>query len=160
MERQELRKKSQWIVQRNVSITISNSQGLWLGLSLRSTPQYLWVMGVYIMWVKKVCIRYDCSAKQNVSREGLTHETLAKTNSHHPVMTLRIPVMCWAHASLHEKASHELPAKTSLVFNCLFTLSLSHTTLTMKSHIKYKVQKIEHNYNQIWHGIKANTKQL
>ena len=46
----------------------------------------------------------------------------------------------------------KLPAKTSL----LFTLpksshSLSHTTLTMKSHIKYRVHKIEHNYSKIWH---------
>ena len=38
----------------------------------------------------------------------------------------------------------------------LHTLSLSHTTLTNKTHIKYRVQKIEYNYNQIWHGIKAN----
>ena len=38
----------------------------------------------------------------------------------------------------------------------LHTLSLSHTTLTNKSHMKYKVHSIEHNYNQIWHGIKAN----
>ena len=44
------------------------------------------------------------------------------------------------------------------VFNALslHTLSLSHTTLTNKSHMKYRVQKIEHNYNQIWHEIKAN----
>ena len=40
----------------------------------------------------------------------------------------------------------------------LHTLSLSHTTLTNKTHMKYRVQKIEHNYNQIWHGIKANIK--
>ena len=38
----------------------------------------------------------------------------------------------------------------------LHTLSLSHTALTNKTHMKYKIQKIEHNYNQIWHGIKAN----
>ena len=38
----------------------------------------------------------------------------------------------------------------------LHTLSLSHTTLTNKSHMKYRVHSIEHNYNQIWHGIKAN----
>ena len=126
--------------------------------SLKNTLQHMWVIWVYIVWVEIGCIKYDKIAKQNVSREGLTRETLTKTNSHHPVMTLRIPVMCWAHASLRGKASHELPAKTSLVFNCLFTLSLSHTTLTMKSHIKYKIQKIEHNYNQIWYGIKANTK--
>ena len=37
----------------------------------------------------------------------------------------------------------------------LHTLSLSHTTLTNKSHIKYRVHKIEHNYNQIWQRIKA-----
>ena len=36
------------------------------------------------------------------------------------------------------------------------TLSLSHTTLTNKAHTKYRVKKIEHNYNQIWHKIKAN----
>ena len=33
---------------------------------------------------------------------------------------------------------------------------LYHTTLTMKSHNIYKAQHIEYNYNQIWHGIKAN----
>ena len=44
------------------------------------------------------------------------------------------------------------------IFNALsfHTLSLSHTTLTNKSHMKYRVQKIEQNYNQIWHRIKAN----
>ena len=34
--------------------------------------------------------------------------------------------------------------------------SLPHTTLTNKSHKKYRVYKIEQNYNQIWQGIKAN----
>ena len=38
MERQELRKIHKQFVQRIVSITISNSQGLWLGFSLRGTP--------------------------------------------------------------------------------------------------------------------------
>ena len=38
----------------------------------------------------------------------------------------------------------------------LHTSSLSHTTFTNKTHMKYRVQNIEHNYNQIWHGIKAN----
>ena len=99
----------------------------------------------------------ECFA--GISQEGLTRKILAKTCCHHPIMTLRIPVMCWAHASLREKVSRELPVKTSLVFNCLKSShSLSHTTLTIKSHIKYRVQKIENNYNQIGHGIKANTK--
>ena len=91
--------------------------------------------------------------------EGLTRETLAKTNCLHPVLTLRIQVICRVHASLRGKPTRELPAKTALVFNCLESshiLSLSHTTVTNKSHLKYRVHKIEQNYNQIWHGIKAN----
>ena len=54
-----------------------------------------------------------------VSREGLTQETLAKTSYLHPVLTLRIPIMCKAHASLHGKLTRELLTKTALVFNCL-----------------------------------------
>ena len=95
----------------------------------------------------------ECFA--GVSREGLTHETLAKTSCLHPVLTLRIPVMCRAHASLREKLTHEIPTKTILVFNSLessHSFSLTHTTLTNKTHMKYMVHKIEHNYNQIWHN--------
>ena len=56
------------------------------------------------------------------------------------VMTLRIPIMCRADASLHRKASRELLVKTSCSSLCLESLhSFSHTTLTMKSHIKYMV---------------------
>ena len=62
-------------------------------------------------------------------------------------MTLCILVMCRAHASLRGKASHELPMKTSCSSLCLeFSHFLSHTTLTKKSHIKYRVHKIEQNY--------------
>ena len=66
--------------------------------------------------------------------------------------------MCRAHTSLHGKLTHKLPAKTALVLIALslHILSLSHTTLTNKAHMKYRVHKIEQNYNQIWHGIKAN----
>ena len=41
----------------------------------------------------------------------------------------------------------------SLQLPWVFTLSLSHTTLTNKSHKKYRVHKIEQYYNQIWHRI-------
>ena len=64
-------------MQRIVGITISNSQGLWLGFSLRSTPQHMWLMGVYIVWVQKVCIRQDNLAKQNVSRVSRRKALLA-----------------------------------------------------------------------------------
>ena len=64
----------------------------------------------------------------SISQEGLTHETLAKTSCHHPIMTLRILVMCWAYTSFRGKASRELPTKTSLVVNCLkSSYSLLHT---------------------------------
>ena len=78
------------------------------------------------------------------------------------VLTLRILVMCRAHALLRGMLSREIPAKTSSIFNNLSLRILSpyHTTLTIKSHNKYKVQKIEYNYNQIWHGIKANKQHL
>ena len=36
--------------------------------SLKSTPFNMWVMWIYIVWVKPWCIRYDKIAKQNVSR--------------------------------------------------------------------------------------------
>ena len=83
----------------------------------------------------------------SVSREGLTHELLAKHSYIHPILTLRIPVMCRAHASFRGMFSHELSTKTLQSSICLslhtHTLSLSHTTLTIKSHNKYRVQNIE-----------------
>ena len=45
-----------------------------------------------------------------VSREGLTRETQLSPS----VQTLRIPVMCKAHASLHGKRSRETPARSLL----------------------------------------------
>ena len=61
-----------------VGITISNSQGIWLGSSLRSTPLHLWVIWLYIVWVQKVCIRQHSLAKQNVSRVSRGKALLAR----------------------------------------------------------------------------------
>ena len=49
-----------------------------------------------------------------VSWEGLTREILARHNCIHPVLTLHIPVMCKAHASLRGKLSREIPARNLL----------------------------------------------
>ena len=49
-------------------------------------------------------------------------------------------------------SSHVLTLQLALSFHTLF-LSQS---LQIKTHMKYKVHKIKHNYNQIWHEIKAN----
>ena len=49
-----------------------------------------------------------------VSWEGLICEILARHNCLHPVLTLRIAVMCKAHASLCEKLSREIPMRTLL----------------------------------------------
>ena len=85
----------------------------------------------------------ECFA--SASREGLTRELFAKHSCLHPILTLHIIVICGAHASFSRKLSRELPAETlqSSICLSLHTISLSHTTLTIKSHNKYRVQKIE-----------------
>ena len=47
----------------------------------------------------------DCFT--SISWEGLTRETLTKTSCLHPVLTLRIPIMCNAYASLRGMFTHE-----------------------------------------------------
>ena len=118
-------------------------------------------VGIYSVGIESVCQKWQFGKIEcftSVSREGLTRELLMKHSCLHLVLTLRIPIKCRSHASFHGMLSRELLAKTlqSSIFLESHTLSLSHTILTIKSHIKYMVQKIEHNYNQIWHGIKAN----
>ena len=46
-------------------------------LSLKSTPQHMSLMWVYIVWVGTGCIRYDKLAKQNVSRVSREKALLA-----------------------------------------------------------------------------------
>ena len=130
--------------------------------SQRHSSTYVGNGGIYSVSKDRVYQKWQSSKTKcfaGVSREGFTREILTKTSCLHPVLTLHIPVMCRAHASLRGKLTRELPTKTALVFNSLessHSLSLSHITLTNKSHMKYRVHKIEQNYNQIWHGIKAN----
>ena len=52
--------------------------------------------------------RVECL--EGVSREGLTRETQLSPS----ILTLRIPVMCKAHASFRGMLSHEIPTKTLL----------------------------------------------
>ena len=74
-------------------------------------------MGIYSVGTKSVYQivqtgKIECLV--GVSRESLTCEILARHNCIHLVLTLRIPVMCKAYASLHEKLSHEIPVRTLL----------------------------------------------
>ena len=130
--------------------------------SQKHPSTYVGNEGIYSVDKDRVYQKWQSSKTKcvvGVSREGLTHEILVKTSCLHPVLTLRILVMCRVHASLCRKLTRELPTKTALVFNCLESsriLSLSYTTLTNKSHMKYRVHNIEHNYNQILHKIKVN----
>ena len=130
--------------------------------SLKYSSTYVGKGGIYSVGTESVYQIWQFSKTKcfaGISQEDLTSETLAKTSCLHPVLTLRFPIMYKAHTSLRGKLTHKLLAKTALVFNCLessHTLSLSHTTLTNKSHMKYMVHKIEQNYNQILHGIKAS----
>ena len=99
--------------------------------SQKCSSTYVGNRGIYIVWVQKVCIRYDSSAKQNisqVSREKALPVRHTKTSCLNPVLTLHILIMCRAHASLHGKLIRKQIAKTALVFNCLkssHTLSLT-----------------------------------
>ena len=66
---------------------------------------------------------------------GFTREILARHNNLHPVLTLCIPVMCKAHASLRGKLSHEITARTLLAsIAWVFTHSLSNTQPLQSNH--------------------------
>ena len=110
--------------------------------SLKSTYPNMWVMWVYIVCVETWCIRCEKLAKR-LFREYLTGRPYSwdtRKNQLSPfVMSLRIPIMCWAHASLHWKASRELPGKNSLLFTLpwVFTLFLTHNPY---KEIPHKIQ--------------------
>ena len=118
--------------------------------SQKHSSTFLGNVGIYSVGIESVYQigqfgKTECFT--SVSREGLTCELLAKNSCLHPVLTLRIPVMCKAYASFHGMLSHELLVKTLHSSICLslhtHTHSLSHTTLTIKFHNKYRVQKIK-----------------
>ena len=109
-----------------------------------------------------MCIRNDDLAKQNVSWVS-REKVLSMRHSWNTVVS----ILSWLFAfQLCVRHMHHfiecllasyLQKHFSLQFALrLHTLSLSYTALTNKTHMKYRVQKIEHNYNQIWHEIKAN----
>ena len=117
-----------------MGITISNSQGLWLGFSLRSTPQHMWVMGVYIVWVRIECIGNDNLAKQNVSRVSC-RKTLPARYSR----KLVVSILSWLFAfesyawHMHHFVGSLLASyprkqlQSSISLECLHTHTLSHT---------------------------------
>ena len=119
-----------------------------------------------------MCIKNDSLAKQNVSRVS-RRKTLPTRHS----WNTAVSILSWLFAfqscarHMHHFAGCLLASYPRKHFSLQFALSLhTHTlslslslslslpllTLTNKSHMKYKVHKIEHNYNKIWHKIKAN----
>ena len=126
--------------------------------SLKSTHFNMWVMWVYIVWVETWCIKYDKMAKQNVSR--ISHWKALPTKHsltiYHDSSYSSHVLSTWLHFVGRLLTSYSQKLLWSLM-SLEYSHSLSHTTLIMKSHVKYRVHKIEQNYNQIWHGIKANT---
>ena len=120
-------------------------------------------VGIYSVGVESVYQIIQSSKTECLAGRPFLRDT-RETQLSPFVLTLRILVMCRAHALLRGMLSREIPAKTSLVFNSLslHTHSLSITqplqsNLTINT--RYK-RKIEYNYNQIWHGIKANKQHL
>ena len=103
----------------------------------------IYSMGTESVYQIRQSSKIECFV--SVLRKSLTCKLLAKDSCLHLVLTLCIPVMCRAHASFRRMLNRELPGKTlqSSICLSLHTLSFSYTTLTIKSHNKYRVQKIE-----------------
>ena len=99
--------------------------------SQKHTSTFVGNVGIYSVSTESVhqigqSGKTECFA--SVSQEGLTRLLPVKHSCLHPVLTLRIPVMCRAHASFRGMLSRELPTKTlqSSIFLSLHILSLSH----------------------------------
>ena len=75
------------------------------------------------------------------------------------VMTLRIPIMCWAHASLREKSSRELLAKTPLIFDESWIFTLSHTQ-PIQRNLTYNTGYIRLNRITIKFGTELKPTQI
>ena len=122
--------------------------------SLKNTPLNMWVIWIYIyiyiVWIKRGCIRYDQIEKQNVLWVS-RGKALPVKYSRKPAVTIcydsshSIHVLStWLHfvGSLLTRYPRKLLSSSI----CLESLhSLSHITHTMKSHIKCRVHKIEQN---------------
>ena len=117
---------------------------------LKSTSLNMWVMWVYIVWVETWCIRYDKLAKQNVlqvSREKTLparhSQKLAVTIYYDSSHSSHVLSTCFTSREGFSRATHENFFNLQFAFNLESSHFLSYITLTMKSHIKYRVQKIE-----------------
>ena len=112
--------------------------------SLKNIPFNMWVMWVYIVWVETWCIRYDKMAKQNVSRifHGKTLPTKHSLIICHDSSYSSHVLSTWLHFVGRLLTSYPRKLLWSLM-SLEFSHSLLHTTFTMKSHIKYRVHKIE-----------------
>ena len=110
---------------------LSHSRVVARVFSLKRTPQHMWVMWVYIVWVETWCITYDKLAKQNGSRvsRGKAFPTRHSENQLSPsVMTLCIPVICRAYGFTSREVFSRAIRENS--FDLQFVLSLhtfSHT---------------------------------
>ena len=105
--------------------------------------------------VEQICQNSKTECFASISREGLTHELLAKTNCHNSLHFSHVLYKWLTSQDSFSRIFSQNPLGPQGDLES--SHSLSHITLTIKSHIKYKVNMIEHNYNQIWHGIKTNT---
>ena len=127
----------------------------------KNSSKYVGNDGIYNVGediVEQICQNSKTECFTGISWESLTRKILAKTSCHNSLHSSH--VLCtWLHFSGSLLVSY--PKNFFDLQYCLESShSFSHKTHIMKSHIQYKVHKIEQNYNQIWHGIKANIKQL
>ena len=117
-----------------VGKTISNYQCVWLGFSLWSIPQQLWVMMVYVGGVQNVWLKKYRLAEQLVSRVSRGKALPARYSRDTVVSTWHDSShssMCLAHDSLRGMLGRETPARILQSSNAwVFIHSFYHTTLT------------------------------
>ena len=109
--------------------------------SLKSTPQHMWVMWVYIVWVETWCIKYDKLAKQNVLRISRRKALLARQS--------RKPAVSICHDSLH--SSHGL--STCFTSREGFSRATCKNFFGLQFALILHTLSLMHPYNEIPHKI-------
>ena len=131
--------------------------------------KWVWKI-VYISPLKLKNTRFFELASHEITREkclwriklfaGRPYPRNTRDNQLLPsIMTLRIPIMCWAHASLREKSSRELLAKTPLIFDESWIFTLSHTQ-PIQRNLTYNTGYIRMNRIIIKFGTKLKPIQI
>ena len=124
-----------------MGMTIFNSQGLWLGFSFwKHSSQYVGNGGIYSVGKDLVEHKWQ-NNKKNVSQ--VFHRKALPMNFSRDLQLswLFAFQLCALHVTTLQDSFSRTSCEIHLIFNMRLSLhTLSHTTLTIKSHIKCKIK--------------------